>query len=338
MPVIRPIMYQQKAYTAALLQRIVTTNPQLAELEMSMEHQLPAGVPAGLTLSKLAILGVNDTALAQPIFQALMKELTAPGRAPLLITLDGFNHINSLTAYRSSSFKLIHAHDFYLPSWFTSYLSGKNPLPNGGAVLAAMTHSNGPNNKTLEDRLSQLEKQQSLLNGNPLNPKDNPILPYLLATGQEHLANQVPDLDPYIRYDPRVLEVFSRTNTPSISSPEVSLSDSSSPSEPSTTLSLKNEGEKGEEEEEAAQSSTNSNPPTQQAAASWASLTPADSTIQVKRIQGLTKFEAKSLMEYWALSGILRAEVSERFVGEQWSVAGGGLPGELERTCLGMRF
>ena len=324
MPVIRPIMYQQKTYTAALLQRISTANPQLAELQISLEHQLPIQLPTRLSLSKLAALGVSDTALAQPIFEALMKELTVPGRPPLLITLDGFNHINSPTAYRSSSFQLIHAYDFYLPSWFTSYLSGRNSLPNGGAVLAAMTHSNGPRNKTLDDRLEQLEKQQSILNGNLLDPEDNIILPYLLATGQQHLANQAPDLNPYIHYDPRVLEVFSRTKTPSISSPEAS--SSNAPPE-SSTVSSEEEEEKGEVQ------STN---PTQQA--SWTSLTPSESTIEVKRIQGLTKFEAKSLMEYWALSGILRAEISERFVGEQWSVAGGGLPGELERTCLGMRF
>lgn len=59
--------------------------------------------------------------------------------------------------------------------------------------------------------------------------------------------------------------------------------------------------------------------------------------IEIDRLTGLRKSEAKGLMEYWALSGVLRCQVSEKLVGERWSVAGGGLVGELERGCFGMR-
>ena len=61
------------------------------------------------------------------------------------------------------------------------------------------------------------------------------------------------------------------------------------------------------------------------------------SDIEVQRLRGLSKEEAKGLMEYWALSGMLRHEVSERLVGEKWTVSGGGIVGELERGCVGMR-
>ena len=62
------------------------------------------------------------------------------------------------------------------------------------------------------------------------------------------------------------------------------------------------------------------------------------SVIEVQRLQGLSKEEAKGIMDYWALSGMLRQEVSERLVGEKWTISGGGIVGELERGCVGMRI
>ncbi|MCJ1485071.1 37S ribosomal protein S23 mitochondrial [Schaereria dolodes] len=60
--------------------------------------------------------------------------------------------------------------------------------------------------------------------------------------------------------------------------------------------------------------------------------------IDVQRIKGLSKEEARGLMEYWAKSGILRQTVSEGLVGEKWTISGGGVIGELERGCLRMRI
>ena len=59
--------------------------------------------------------------------------------------------------------------------------------------------------------------------------------------------------------------------------------------------------------------------------------------VDVQRLRGLSKEEAKGLMEYWAKSGILRQNVDERLLGEKWSLSGGGIVGELERGCFGMR-
>lgn len=315
LPNVRPTVYSQRAYTAALLQRIIDTNPQLANMKTTIDHQLSITIPADLTLANLATLGVNDAKVAHAIFEALMRELITPGRPPLLLTLDGFNHINKLSDYRSAAFQLIHAHDIYLPAWFISHISGKSSLPNGGAVLAAMTRSNGPHIRTLDDRIDHLEKQQAILNGSlQIKAEENITLPFLKATGQEHLATQLPDLDPFVRYDTRVLNIFNHNN-----------------SNPSATAALPSPPPSSSSEITTTQTS-------QSSPASWLPVTPADCEIEIKRLSGLTKMEAKALLEYWALSGVLRAEVSERFVGEQWSVAGGGLPGELERTCLGMRF
>jgi small subunit ribosomal protein S29 len=55
-------------------------------------------------------------------------------------------------------------------------------------------------------------------------------------------------------------------------------------------------------------------------------------------LEGLTKPEARGLMEYWAASGVLRQTVDERTVSERWAVAGNGVVGEIERSALRMRI
>lgn len=60
--------------------------------------------------------------------------------------------------------------------------------------------------------------------------------------------------------------------------------------------------------------------------------------VEVQRIGGVGKEEARSLMEYWAKSGVCRQRVDEGFVGEKWSLSGGGVVGELERAVVRMRF
>lgn len=59
--------------------------------------------------------------------------------------------------------------------------------------------------------------------------------------------------------------------------------------------------------------------------------------IQVQRLPGLSKEEARGLMEYWAKSGMVRERVSEGLVAEKWAVSGGGVVGELERAVIRMR-
>ncbi len=62
-------------------------------------------------------------------------------------------------------------------------------------------------------------------------------------------------------------------------------------------------------------------------------------TVQVLKLSGVSKTEARSLMEYWAASGVLRAKVDERTVVDRWSLGGHGIVGEMERaTLLNMRL
>lgn len=60
--------------------------------------------------------------------------------------------------------------------------------------------------------------------------------------------------------------------------------------------------------------------------------------VDVHKVSGLTKDEARSLMEYYARSGLMRAEVSNELVNSKWVVAGGGIVGELERATVMSRF
>jgi small subunit ribosomal protein S29 len=62
------------------------------------------------------------------------------------------------------------------------------------------------------------------------------------------------------------------------------------------------------------------------------------SNIEVMRLKGLSKREARGLMEYWAKSGVLRSKVDEESVTEKWTLAGNGVVGEIQRSALYMRM
>jgi len=55
---------------------------------------------------------------------------------------------------------------------------------------------------------------------------------------------------------------------------------------------------------------------------------------QVLKVSGVTKAEARGLMEYWASSGVLRTTVNEAAVTEKWTLGGHGVIGEMERAGL----
>ena len=59
--------------------------------------------------------------------------------------------------------------------------------------------------------------------------------------------------------------------------------------------------------------------------------------VKVVMLRGVTKDEARGLMEYWARSGVYRGAVDEKSVVEKWVVGGHGVVGEVERVGLEMR-
>jgi len=59
--------------------------------------------------------------------------------------------------------------------------------------------------------------------------------------------------------------------------------------------------------------------------------------VEVVTLAGLSKDECRAVMEYYARSGMLRQRVDDRLVGEKWTLAGGGIVGEVERGSVVMR-
>ncbi|TFB05829.1 37S ribosomal protein S23 [Trichoderma ghanense] len=54
----------------------------------------------------------------------------------------------------------------------------------------------------------------------------------------------------------------------------------------------------------------------------------------VMRLEGVSKDEARVLMEYWGASGMLRSVLDSRVVAEKWALGGHGIVGEMERASL----
>ncbi|PIA90718.1 hypothetical protein CB0940_10968 [Cercospora beticola] len=61
-------------------------------------------------------------------------------------------------------------------------------------------------------------------------------------------------------------------------------------------------------------------------------------TVGVRKLEGLTKAEARGIMEYYARSGMLRANVTDSLVSETWTLAGGGIIGQLEHGSVRARI
>jgi len=61
------------------------------------------------------------------------------------------------------------------------------------------------------------------------------------------------------------------------------------------------------------------------------SITPE---LDIVELKGLSREETRGLMEYYAASGMLRHKIDEQFVTEKWTIAGGGVVGELEKAAV----
>ncbi|KAI4730045.1 hypothetical protein E4T49_02033 [Aureobasidium sp. EXF-10728] len=60
--------------------------------------------------------------------------------------------------------------------------------------------------------------------------------------------------------------------------------------------------------------------------------------VDVWQIKGLSREEARSIMEYYAKSGMLRQTVNDNLVAEKWTLSGGGIIGELEKGTVKTRI
>lgn len=244
--------YIQPHYTAHLLSNIAKANQSvLSKLRLSKKHDLPVPIQANMSLARFAELGAQDQTLAWPIWQALWSELLAPSqpdaeglrRPPVMVSMDGLNHVMRNSAYLNAEAKPIHAHDLMLVQTFTDFLSGSTALPNGGMVLGATCASNKPASATLDHTLEVLSTPE---------------------------GQTPPEWNPYVKKDDRVAAAL-----------------------------------KG---------------------------------VEVMKLKGLSKAEARGVLEYYAQSGMVRSTVTEGMTSERWTLAGGGIVGELEKGVVRMRF
>ncbi|KAF2149875.1 hypothetical protein K461DRAFT_35359 [Myriangium duriaei CBS 260.36] len=59
--------------------------------------------------------------------------------------------------------------------------------------------------------------------------------------------------------------------------------------------------------------------------------------VAVRTVSGVSRIEARGVMEYYARSGVMRGVVDETRVGEAWTLAGGGVMAELEASLTRLR-
>lgn len=234
--------FSQPTYLLKLMQNIQEANREvLSRLYIQGDHiHLPFNAPRSMSLASLAT-ATKEADAAWPAFLALWQELLLPGRPPIMMNLDGLNHIMRVSDYRSPAFKLIHSHDLALLRVFTDALGGKTNFVNGAAIIGVTTKGNCPKLASVDKAIEQAAAAQA--------------------------GQAIPARDPfYKKYDERVFDAL-----------------------------------KG---------------------------------VSVVDVKGVSKAEARALMEYWAASGVLRMRVDEKSVSERWTLAGNGVVGEIERTSL----
>lgn len=252
------MQFTQDAYTANLLSQILKANGSIIEkIKVSGKHTLPLQLPANATLKQLLELGIANSEASWPVFSAFWKELTQPGRPPIMLAIDGFGHMMKNSDYLNADVKPIHSFDLTIVRHFVDHLSGAKSLPNGGVVLAATSKSNAPSISALDFAIQAAKARE-------VDPKT------------------IPTWNPYKNVDVRVMEA---------------LKDLHSPTKKETGIK----------------------------------------SMDYLNVGGLSKDEARTIMEYYAESGMLRAKIDDGFVTEKWSLAGMGNVGELERASVRLR-
>lgn len=190
-------MYSQPQLAADLLSRVAYSNTDvLTKLKPAHKHGDRIDSRKSKTLKDLALIGAEDRNLAPRVWDAMWKELTTPvegskeKRPPVLVAIDGINFWMGETRYRSSDYKVIHAHQFTLVKQFLDLLfsEGQNSLGNGGIVMGVTTKSNHPTTPAFDMVARQIRARQE---------------------GIEMTDSKFPLGDPYAKMpDPRVAELF----------------------------------------------------------------------------------------------------------------------------------
>jgi len=318
-------IYIQPHYTAQLLGNIAKANQGLLnKLRLSKQHQLPVPVQANMSVARFVELGANDPELAWPVWQALLSELTAPSqpdkeglqRPPVFVGLDGVEYIMRDSAYLDNEAQPVHAHDLGLIRDFTGLLSGKTKLSNGGMIVAASSESNRPSAPTLDHCISRNHSEANI--------------PTLLSL-RDRLRQSAANAKTADELDLNELDSF-----PAAALPDALADTFSAFRRRAFFLQRQNQPIK---------LFLAACDKFQPELPRWDPYLAIDkrvedvmSSVPVQKLQGLSKEEARGIMEYYAQSGMLRNTVTEGLVSERWSLAGNGIIGQLEKGTVRARF
>ncbi|THU80619.1 hypothetical protein K435DRAFT_736067 [Dendrothele bispora CBS 962.96] len=140
---LRTRTYLQPEYASQILRRILGVNSKLlsdinTKQSLSLERRQ---IPAGTSLSELATIGVKEQQLATVILDALMNELSAQKKYPVLLAIDDFQAIyKERTIYRDPHFAHIRPYHLSMPRLLLEFASGQRVFSQG-AVLGAVTNT-----------------------------------------------------------------------------------------------------------------------------------------------------------------------------------------------------
>lgn len=316
-------VYIQPEYTAKLLKSIATANETLfSTMRLSQQHQLPVPVPADMTLSRFVQLGAGNPQLAWPVWQALLVELTAESqptkdglaRPPIMVALDGLDQIMRVSSYLDPNVKPIHAHSLALVRDFVQLLSGQRASPNGGLILGVDSASTRTSVPTLDHfiekalvapRLQELESLRDSVRK-------------AAAEGTNLVKSE-----PLTKLEDTLPDAFTQKYAPQYTHFR------------RLVMKAAARGAEATKDITALCDSFRTELP------AWDLYVPMDShvaeamkDVTVKKVAGLSREEARGLMEYYARSGMLRDTVTDGLVRERWTLAGHGVVGQLERGAL----
>lgn len=282
-----------------------------------------------------------------------------------MVALDGLQFAMQDSLYRAADFSLIHSHDLSIIRHFSALLSGAIPMPNGGAVLAATSRSHAPISKSVDIAAVQgwerwnfnIAARATAAQASRKAAKEKAALQEkkrALETFIKEKISQIEGEGLPEKYQEEYHSLVTKGTRDVKVADAVRQLRERNPGFRLTVdqLSLDRKMQRLKKINWIIEINEKQKPKGVKKAAAAPELTPRDpyergydaradaalEGIQTLKLGGLSKLEARGLMEYWAKSGVLRAQVDETAVAEKWALSGGGIIGEIERGALRMRI
>ncbi|KAG6864016.1 hypothetical protein C0991_001083 [Blastosporella zonata] len=138
---LRTRTYLQPSFSLQTLQRLQAANQaKLGTLTTHTKHVFEKReVPLGTNLNDFIGIALKEPSLAPLVLEAIMLELSAQTRHPVLFAVDDFQALYCRTAYRDPHFVPIHSFHLSLPRMILEFASGKRSFAKGAFVGAIST-------------------------------------------------------------------------------------------------------------------------------------------------------------------------------------------------------